>query len=628
MPSRIFSRPAGVVREPTLVSLRFLADFFQTLEGNGVPATQLVGDLPLTIGELGDRHGFAEWTHFVEFMNRLEKKLGGAEGLEAAGAAIGQLKPARTLRGLAGLSASPAALYHASVRWALTRALPGVHAEIDVVDDNQIEIHARLSEGMRACPSIFHFATGACRALPRILGLADAVVVAQVAENEASYRITLPPSASLFARARRALRVVFSAGSVLRSLETQQLELHTQHDALQKAHAALAASEGRYRALTDAAVDVICEVDADGRIIYISASVQDLIGYTPEQVTGSHYRLWIPRRFHAIADARFEAITSLPPGFAISQELITLHSEQGEKIVAEISVRSHETADGQWRMVGTLRDVTERVVREHESHALLGAQEGASVEVPSVVASIEGTDSDRLRDALARFAAPTDARVPGTEAMRTSDARAPLERSLTRLLAALESHASENDPNRLARLDRSTAHMSRILESSLDMAIAGSDPLEWIETRKLLENVSFQASNQGRSEGLSLQVEQEDGIAEIYGQADLLASGLGSLVGQASRTAERPSHIELRASRIELEDSAPGIEFELKITPAARRPGRRKSAEPQPDDEAARLAGAIAEDAAAAHGGEVTTERFETGEIVSRFRIPQPASSS
>ncbi|MBJ18590.1 MAG: PAS domain-containing protein [bacterium] len=45
-------------------------------------------------------------------------------------------------------------------------------------------------------------------------------------------------------------------------------------------------------------VDISCEVDETGRIVYVSAAIQGMIGDSTEQVTNSHFRLWIPRNLH------------------------------------------------------------------------------------------------------------------------------------------------------------------------------------------------------------------------------------------------------------------------------------------------------------------------------------------
>ena len=347
------------LQDPNLVSARFLSELFCTCESQGFSAPKLVGDLPISLGEGGGVIAAVEWNVFCDFMRRLGHEVGGARGLERCGETLGQLAPARVLNSLAGIAASPHTLYQAASGWVLRREIPGIEAQITKIDDGHFEIEARIAEGLRECPEIFYFMAGVARVLPQAIGLKNAVVSCLVEPNVARYKIAAPPSLTILARAKRIFRTIFSAGSVLNYLEDQRLELHAKNDALQSANAALEESERRYRAITDTAVDVLCEVDATGRILYVSASVGDLIGYSPEQVTGSHYRLWIPGEWHDRVEKAYEFLVSLPPGRA-TQELVKLHAYEGPPVLAELTARSYDTHLGERRVVVIIRDQNDR----------------------------------------------------------------------------------------------------------------------------------------------------------------------------------------------------------------------------------------------------------------------------
>jgi PAS domain S-box-containing protein len=415
--------------EPGRVSGRFLSDLFGSLERHQIPATQLLGDLPIPIDENGRVARSIDWADFAAFMKRLEHHLGGPDGLELCGERIGELKPAPVLAILAGFSASPYALYRAASLWALRRALPGVDAQIEETSPNQIEIHVELKDGLRPCPQLFHLGVGGARALPRVLGLRDAVVSAKIEEREAHFQIIVPPSQTLWARVRRVFRTVFSASSVLQFLEAQQLELHEKHEALQRTHAALAESERRYRAITDTAVDVLCELNENGQIEYVSASIEDLLGYRPEQVTGSHFSLWVPAPYREIAKQRLAAFASQPIEQAINRQRIALHTESGDQIVAELSLRSYRTPEGELRMVGILRDQSEKTSRpvnarpevESNEDELLAATarmsqivENAMVQAPDDAASFRWLETEKLVDML-EFEFHTHCAIAGAE---------------------------------------------------------------------------------------------------------------------------------------------------------------------------------------------------------------------
>lgn len=386
---------SGTTDSKDHVSARFLTDFFGALERQGMPVRELVGDLAIPFDD-ADVLGPVAWETFAEFMRRLGHATGGEAGMERCGETLEHLAPSRALASLAGLAASPETLYRAAAGWVLRRALPGIETRCVRADDGQLEIQARLADGLKPCPEIFHFATGGARVLPRTIGLRDAVVSSDIGPREARYRIAVPPSATLFASLGRVVRTIFSAGSVLRFLEAQQLELHAKNDALQRANVALAESERRYRALTETAVDVVCELDGHGRVVYVSTSVEELIGYSREQVTGSHYRLWFPRRHHERVDAAFARLLAMPAG-GTTRERIRLHARNGEPAGAELTARTYDTPEGDRRIVMILRDLRDRVGLDAAKRALPKAP--TAVE-PSVTRAVERALSERVDRAL------------------------------------------------------------------------------------------------------------------------------------------------------------------------------------------------------------------------------------
>ncbi len=618
------------------VSGRFLTDFFRVLERHGVPASQILGDLPVPRGEADAIAGPVEWSVFAEFMKRLEREVGGPEGVEACGGFIAELEPAAVLRALAGFAASPVILYRGAIRWALQRALPGIETRISPLQGNQLVIHAALAAPLQSCPQIFHFATGGARALPRVLGMADALVSADIGDREATYRVTLPPSLTLFARLRRLLRSVFSAGAVVEFLERQQLELHAQYDALERTHAALAASEQLHRARTDAAADVVCEIDDRGRIVYTSASVQELIGYRPEQVIGSHYRLWVPKDFHALADARFEAIASRRVDGATCQELIELHADHGRRIRAEISIRSYQTPDGEWRLVGILRDRSDRKDGKPASFARIPSA--------SPPRDHERARIDELRDRLARFdrsSGPPEAADPS----RSARAPHPLHHSLEILIATLERVDLDADPRGADRLHVATRAMVRIADGALARSEDPNAHADWIETRKLLDLIRSRVAEQP-GERVERIREGPVGVSEIWARVDLLEHAISSLTDHAVSLAAPDHHrdpISVGVRTWALQEGRSGVEFVLRVPAAASAASRGSSPAPtgftEPraaadTSEQGALTLAIARDAASVLDGELLIDGPETGVAEDRqrwhrlrLRIPQPTET-
>lgn len=345
------------------VSDRFLSSLFVALAQHDISPTGLLGDLPIAVDEDGRALNPVQWDLFCELMRRLEHHVGGADGLELCGEWLCTGSQPLRLSGLIALATSPASLYRTVARLTLRRAMPGVEVLVLPSESNRLRLEIRLSDALRPCPQLLHIATGAARALPRLLQMPDSIVAAKVEDRHAEYDVMIPSSRTGMARLRRMLRSILSPGDLLQRLEDQQLELEARHARLERAHAELLERERCFHALSDAAVDTLCEIDASGRILFISASVRELMGYSREQVTDSHYRLWVTTPLHGFAKERFESLQKAPVGTAIVKERIELHAAHGRRVTVEVSVRSHRTASGEWRAVACLRDATSPVRR-------------------------------------------------------------------------------------------------------------------------------------------------------------------------------------------------------------------------------------------------------------------------
>lgn len=122
--------------------------------------------------------------------------------------------------------------------------------------------------------------------------------------------------------------------------------------------AALAASEHRYRMLVDNAAEAIFQ-QVDGELVWISPAVQNLLGWTAEELVGhATVNLWHPddrQRAIAVCDAAYSGI----PG----SEVMRIRHKDGHYIHAEFSLRP-APEQGPGGMVGTVRDVSARVEAE------------------------------------------------------------------------------------------------------------------------------------------------------------------------------------------------------------------------------------------------------------------------
>lgn len=603
MPARPEAPLVDPADGPGRVSSRLLSELWLALARHGIQPRELLGDLPIEIDERGLVKAPVHWDHFNLFLKRVERHVGGAEGLERCGEWIGRGRTPHAFRALIALATSPLSLYRAAAIWAAPRAMPGVALDVVATSPNHLAIDVRVPDPLGSCTPVLHVATGIFRTLPRLLGMSDAVVESRVEARRAHYAITVPSSRTGLARLRRFVRSLLVPGSILRQLETRQLELNARHAALVRAHEASIASEARMRALSDASVDMLCELDETGRLAFVSASVRELMGYSPAQVIGSHYRLWIPNAHHVLATARFEALRAAPIGTVIARQTIELHAAHGRRIVAEASFRSYRGVEGEWRAVGIFRDVTPQATR------------------------FEGLETS-LIGLAARYAGH------------------PLEHSLARLVALLEALGRGTVPARADRMHEATRRMTRIVEHALLGEVGNAERGQWIETGKLVDRLRDEPSDRADVRGLPLRIELARGPAEIFGPESLLETCVASLVDWARERVrldpawERHSGLLLSieslsgvaggesavriAVTIESADGAAGAPGPSGPEAAVRDGAIDAAASSQTTVEAD-LALALAGDAARLLGGELESARPAHEGLGRSVRLPQPA---
>ncbi len=124
-----------------------------------------------------------------------------------------------------------------------------------------------------------------------------------------------------------------------------------------RSESALRESEAKHRALAENAHDLICEIDTEGRFIYVSPNYQGFLGYAPEELIG---RL-ASEQVHP-EDVPL-VLALLQEGFAqgtAKQAVYRFRHRSGEWRWFESSGKAFRTATGESHGVVISRDVTER----------------------------------------------------------------------------------------------------------------------------------------------------------------------------------------------------------------------------------------------------------------------------
>lgn len=167
-----------------------------------------------------------------------------------------------------------------------------------------------------------------------------------------------------------------------------------------RAEAELRQSEQRHRLLADNASDVIMTLDADGRITYVSPSVQKLRGFTSAEVMQqSMEEILAPEGAAFVRAALGRAAIAIQEGVALSGHRGDFRQicKDGSLVCTEVSTSIMYDPDGKFFGILTVsRDITERKHYERElrlAHDALSTANEALKEVNTQFIQLATTDS-------------------------------------------------------------------------------------------------------------------------------------------------------------------------------------------------------------------------------------------
>ena len=118
-----------------------------------------------------------------------------------------------------------------------------------------------------------------------------------------------------------------------RAKEQASARSHRLDDLVRDKTSALEYSERRYRAIFEASLDPLILLNEEGQIIEASASVSDLLGYTPDDVRGEHFLEFMPQEH---SDEVRKIWTRAVAGESVRFRFPLLHAD-GTEVLAEFS---------------------------------------------------------------------------------------------------------------------------------------------------------------------------------------------------------------------------------------------------------------------------------------------------
>jgi len=154
-------------------------------------------------------------------------------------------------------------------------------------------------------------------------------------------------------------------------------------------------SEDRFRGIAERSIDGIFELDLEGRVTYVSPSVEPALGYKPEEVVGTRMERYLAESEIPKIAANMAALMEGTNVLGLQGEMLR---KDGSRVPAELNA-SPIFRDGKIVGVqGIVRDITERRVLEE---ALLKSQRMAAI---GELAAMVGHD---LRNPLAGITGAT-----------------------------------------------------------------------------------------------------------------------------------------------------------------------------------------------------------------------------
>ena len=169
-----------------------------------------------------------------------------------------------------------------------------------------------------------------------------------------------------------------------------------------RAEEARAATDERFRRLTERARDAICEVTAEGRILYASPSFQNLFGFELQELEGVDLLSLVHPEDRPMAERlrSAQAGGSAPEGVTFRAR----HRDGSWRWV-ETSASPFDQPDGQRRIALVIRDVGERELRRRDLERQLEAEKSIASISRELLAATGTAIEPAIRHALATAAA-------------------------------------------------------------------------------------------------------------------------------------------------------------------------------------------------------------------------------
>ncbi len=203
----------------------------------GVPVEDLAKDVPYTLEHLRTPRNRVDWDHFVTMMERL---LEGKSDQEVIDRCVQYYAETTSMASFLGALSGYFTNARVFFRFVTCSAVPSMYTNLkvryEVLDKNHVRITLEIPPPYRDSRAFLIGSTGCIASCGRFLGLPSAIVDPHIEPRRGVYTVRLPPSATIWARLRRAFRALFAARAALEEFHSQYLEMAREHSQMTDMH--------------------------------------------------------------------------------------------------------------------------------------------------------------------------------------------------------------------------------------------------------------------------------------------------------------------------------------------------------------------------------------------------------
>jgi PAS domain S-box-containing protein len=159
-------------------------------------------------------------------------------------------------------------------------------------------------------------------------------------------------------------------------LVSNRLERHAHELEQARRNDRLERQRDRFESIADTSFDIIYRLDASGRFTYISAAVERILGYDPDDLLGESFADYLAPESTDRASTAFARLVEGEPVEGIDLDFV---AADGERVTLEVNVRPVVDDGSVSEIQGVARDVTVQRTRERELRLKSRAIEEAAI---------------------------------------------------------------------------------------------------------------------------------------------------------------------------------------------------------------------------------------------------------